>query len=508
MRLRLLCILLVLLVAPPTAAAAEPPHVSAPLTGGKGQPFFPALVDPAAYGYTETEYLLSGTARPYGTTGPRRPFTTRLLVYRPRDPRRFSGTAYLEWNNVTAQADVPVEFSWAQRHVFRSGDVYVAVTAQQAGACGLFLTDTLPVCTPTSLKGNDPGRYGALRHPGDAYSYDMYSEAARAVLRPVGRSPVGGLRVRHLIGVGESQSAAQLNLYQRYGADADARLFDGFLIDADLRSTIPRTYRVPTIHLWSEESARPVPATSGRNHRIWMVAGISHFDRSAIDRAIPQLAASITGTGTSRSRRADDASLWRSSDFAQYGANASSLCAGGIEVPRRYAVDAALAALKRWAARGIAAPSAPPLQFTGLPYLTAQLPTLPALPGLPTDGLDALGVATIPLALRRNADGNAIGGLRLPTISVPVASYDGTGCLLLGTSRTFSRARLHRLYPTHGHYVRQVLASTQRSVRTGFLTRSDGIDLVRRACASAIPALGRTAWADQPAPCRRLRQLL
>jgi len=133
MSMRLLCAGLALTVllpgaafargsADPVTAAVAGPTVSGPLEGGKGRPFFPALVDPADYGYTETEYVLSGTARPYGTSGARRSFATRMLVYRPRDPRRFSGTAYLEWNNVTAQADVPVDFSWAYRHVFRSGD--------------------------------------------------------------------------------------------------------------------------------------------------------------------------------------------------------------------------------------------------------------------------------------------------------------------------------------------------------------------------------------------------
>ncbi len=513
MKLHTLCTAVVLLAAATTAAFADTapelaqrvdnqPTVSPPLTGGKGKPFFPSLVDPADYGYTEKEYVLSGTARTYGADGPRRPYATRMIVYRPKDASRFSGTAYLEWNNVTAQADVPVDFSWAYRHVFTSGDIYIAFAAQQVGVCGPGLNGTLPLCAPTSLKGSDPARYSALRHPGDAYSYDMFSQAARAVLEPEGRSPVGDLRVQHLIAVGESQSSAQLNLYLRYGADADARLFDGFLIDADLRSTIPKRYRVPTIHLWSEESARPIDSTATRNHRIWMVTGMAHFDRSAVDRAIPHLAASVIGVGTSRSRRADNRSLWRSGDFAQYGRNASSLCVGGTEIPRRYAVNAALAALKRWAAEGIAAPAAPSLEFTGLPDLTAQLPTVPSLPGLPVDGLDAVGIIGIPLALRRDTAGNALGGLRLPMISVPVAAYNGTGCLLLGTSTTFGSARLHRLYPTHAAYVRKIVAATQEAVRRRYLTRHDGIDLVRRACASAIPEIGDTPPEDRPRGCR------
>lgn len=40
------------------------------------------------------------------------------------------------------------------------------------------------------LKTTDPDRYGALVHPGDSFSYDIFSQAAQAVLRPTGPAPL------------------------------------------------------------------------------------------------------------------------------------------------------------------------------------------------------------------------------------------------------------------------------------------------------------------------------
>ena len=57
--------------------------------------------------------------------------------------------------------------------------------------------------------------------------------------------------------------------------------------------------------------------------------------------------------------------------------------------------------------------------------------------------------------IRRNADGIALGGIRTPPVDVPVAALSGapgpnpsTICLLLGSTKPFSAARLAQLYPS------------------------------------------------------------
>ncbi len=61
-----------------------------------------------------------------------------------------------------------------------------------------------------ALKESDPGRYGALHHPGDAFSFDIFSQAARAV-RDGG--VLGPLPVECLLATGQSQSAIHLVSY-------------------------------------------------------------------------------------------------------------------------------------------------------------------------------------------------------------------------------------------------------------------------------------------------------
>lgn len=501
-------------LAPPAGAAAGDPTVSPPLSGGLGRPWFGSPVDPAAYGYTETEHVLSGTAKAYGASLPDASYATRIVVYRPADAADFSGTVYVEWNNVTLQTDLPADFLWSYPHVFASGDAYVQVTAQQVGVCGLGLTGRsvlgLSLCLPTSVKGSDPARYRSLVHPGDAYGYDIFSQAGRAIASPGAVDPLGGLEAEALIAVGESQSAGSLDLYQRYGADADARVFDGFVLDADLHSKLPspEQRRVPNLHLSSEDSAEPVPVT-GPNLVMWQIAGAAHVDRWFVEHALPGVAAGTVSGLTAGSRapataEQNAALRERVGDHGQYGLNLSAACVGGTEFQRRYVVDAALAAMADHVRDGVPLPVAPALEFSPVGKLGGAGAGFgaPALPILPTDGLNGLGTVVEPFAFVRDADGNARGGLRMPYLEVPVATYDGTGCLLLGTSTPFSAPKLRALYPTHDDYVEQLTAATRRAVDARFMTRRDGIDLVDRACASAIPEIGTTAVEDQPALCR------
>ena len=58
--------------------------------------------------------------------------------------------------------------------------------------------------------------------------------------------------------------------------------------------------------------------------------------------------------------------------------------------------------------------------------------------------------------LQRDEHGNALGGIRLAEIAVPVANESAQGCGLGGTHLPFEAATLNRLYPTHADYVAKV----------------------------------------------------
>ncbi|MEV0358854.1 alpha/beta hydrolase domain-containing protein [Nocardia sp. NPDC050697] len=480
-----------------TAAGPAVAAPVVPLTDGK--PLFEAPFRLDEYGYGATEYFVSGTARSFiDPAAPPAPFTTRILVYRPTDPARFSGTTVLEWANVTGQVDTPVELMWAYRHLLESGHTYVQVSAQQAGVCAMGVADS-PLCTPMSLKGFDPQRYGSLHHPGDLYADDIFSQAARAARDLVPET-------REVIAVGESQSAIALDNYIRSGADDAARVIDGFLIDADGHTAKPTTYRVPTVTVWSEESARPDPVRAP-NHATWSVAGLAHTDHWLLADAAGWAGRTFLGAPL-RSRAEQEAVERASGDYGQEGPGLSTTCVGNNQFPRRYVVAAAIEAVRHWIRTGEPAPDSPPLVFTGGtldlgPAVRDGFGTLLNAVNPELGGIDVPGILGAPFALVRDADGNAAGGLRLPPMNVPVAAYHGSACVAAGTTTPFTPERLRQLYPTHADYIQRMADAITEAVDQRFLTPADGRDLLTRACDSAIPEFGTTPPERQPARCGR-----
>ena len=137
----------------------------------------------------------------------------------------------------------------------------------------------------------------------------------------------------------------------------------------------------------------------------------------------------------------------------------------GSLFPRHYTVNAALVALRRWIETGTPAPSAPFIERVGPE---------------PTDASQKLS---------RDLDGNAIGGLRSPIVTVPVAAYDGEACIQAGTTVPLSTERLAELYPTHETYIRRLLTATDQAVDDGFLLCADAERILRGASASTIGGL-------------------
>ena len=196
-------------------------HVTAPpAAGSHGYPFGLSLVDLAAHGYRADEWFLEGdatryrpaastelgvdgrwTAEPAGT----RPYRTRVLVYRPVDPDRFNGTVVLHWNNVSAGYEL---FSGDTPELLEGGYAFAGVTTQRVGVHGL-------PTAPQGLQAWDPERYGTLSIASDDDSFDIFTQAARAVGPDRDRTtdPLGGLDVQRVIAMGSSQSAGRLGAY-------------------------------------------------------------------------------------------------------------------------------------------------------------------------------------------------------------------------------------------------------------------------------------------------------
>ena len=134
------------------------------------------------------------------------PYKTRMVIYRPRDPARFNGTVIVHWNNVSAGYDL---YGADSLELLEGGFGFAAVTTQRVGVHGHEQNSQ-------GLRTWDPERYGMLSIAGDDYSFDIFTQAARAVgpnRARTGVDPMGGLAVRKLIAQGASQSAGRLATY-------------------------------------------------------------------------------------------------------------------------------------------------------------------------------------------------------------------------------------------------------------------------------------------------------
>ncbi len=424
-------LLLALAFAGGAKASVPNPLVQGPIGGGtRGYAWNHSLfsLKGPGYDYTENEYFFSGTAGDL-STGASAPYESRMLVRLPRNPRKFNGTVLVEWLNVTGQMDLetawPVEAQWLMRH----GMGYVGVSAQFAGVC----------CGPTTLKGWDPVRYSPLFMPaGDQFSYDIFSQAIRALRNPNGNQtsvgqpikvdPMLGMHVRRLVATGASQSALYLTTF--VNSHYNRGQIDAYVIT---RGGGPFTdFSTPIFQLNEENDLAKQP--DNRHYIVWEEAGTAHAPAVwENDYVWPEQQRDLFGPGAPNAINA-----------------ACSVNHGAVDYSSR--------AFSYWVSRYLA---------------TGRMP--PARAHAPRIKTDSGG------NLLRDSNGLAEGGLRHVFVQVPVAYEAATGCPLFGTYTQWSAAKIRSLYPSHASYYGKVRAWSAYEVRRGWLLPADRADVLRKA---------------------------
>jgi hypothetical protein len=419
---------------------------SALVTGpvdGMRPPWGAPDVDVAARGYTIEEFGIEGSAGGHRLTEDptpdgrwqveefaRAPYRTRLLVVRPISAADFNGTVVVNWQNVSAGFE---QGAPTAGEVY-DGYAWVGVSAQEVGLYGFPSgLERMASRRGLPLLDYDPARYDHLEHPGDPASFDIFTQAARALTCDRDRDvdPLGGLPVQRLIAVGGSQSAMRLVTYLN-AFHPMARVFDGFLLSVwearaprpeegllpmGVRTAIRTDTSTPVMVVNSEfESTHlaQVPCIDTEWLRVWEVAGTPHGNTS--------------NASNEPDRR------------------------GRVPNPLRYAPvhDAALRALQRWIADGVPAPRQPRIEME---------------PG------------TRPRIACDDA-GNARGGIRLPELEMPIATYQGaamgTGHLpLFGAARPFDDDELRARYTSREQYEDGWNAAVDALVASGALRPED-----------------------------------
>jgi Alpha/beta hydrolase domain len=476
-------------------------RVTGPVAGQPG--ILLAGFDLGRLGYTLDEFFLESTAASYEPAGPagadgywavtpsgQAPFTTRLAVCRPSDPAAFTGTVILEWLNVSAGFDAPAYWMLTHRHIMRSGWAWVGVSAQRVGiegGGGLFdggqgeQEEPAPrqAMALPALKQSDPARYGALSHPGDAFSFDIFAQAARAV-RAGG--VLGPLAPECMLAAGQSQSAIHLVTYVNAVAPTvpPEAACDGYLIgsragraaplagwDGEIRTGGPDGVRVrtdgpaPVLTVQTETDVTGVlggvsarqPAST--RFRWWEIAGAAHADTY------------LLGASFSDSGELPPAELARlmAPTAEPFGMACPAPVNSGPQ--HHYVAQAAIAHLDRWARGGEPPPRSPLLEVDPDDHMR-----------LVTDG-----------------SGIAEGGIRTGWVDVPVAALTGFApdgapgvAILLGVTRPFGEAEIARRYPGgRDEYAAAFADATARAVQRGFLLAADAGEIVALATA-AYPA--------------------
>lgn len=429
----------------PPADRVPLPTLSEPPGGLQGHPLWDSWHQLEPFGYTEQEWFVSGTAT--AADGSTAPYTTRVIVTRPQKRKDFNGSLMLDWVNVTAQFENAVDSLEGREELLRSGWAFVHVSAQAAGVC----------CIPLTPKVWDPVRYAALDHPGDAYADDMYLQIARALrTRRVGDvKPLGNLKVRHVVAAGQSQSAGRLAEIVRAHPDG-AGVIDGFLVHGGLAGLDyePRL-RVPVLQLNSDWAESTGEADDDPLYRLWDVAGSAHAGLFIGYQQVFGSGPRVAGLPAMDEQGYRD-TIEAAGDYGQMAFNPlyPACTVAGASFPMRYAVNTALRELDEWIRTGRAPRPAPRFEFEA----DGETPA-------------------------RDADGNVLGGLRLPPIEVPVATYRSTDCELGGITVPFDPITLQQRYPTYADYEQRLRKATNRAVRKGWLLPVDARDQMRRACA-------------------------
>jgi hypothetical protein len=447
---RVLVVLLLLLTASVPLADAAPrttvptPALTVPPAGLHGHPMWDSWYDLEPFGYTEQELFVTGTAT--DASGATAPYTTRFVVFRPSSAKRFNGTVLLDWTNVTAQFENAVDTMEARQVLMREGFAFVHVSAQKAGLC----------CTPLTPQVWDPVRYAAINHPGDGFAGDMLSQIAQAFRTPRrdGPDPLGGMRPKAIIAAGQSQSASMLYSYVTTTA-AKARVIDGFLIHGGGAKTFPKALTAKVIHLLSDREAAPAAPSRDPLYRLWEIAGTAHSDYFIGYQSVFGLGPRVLSHRPQADKAGYESVMSSAGTYGEKAADplyATCILAGST-MPMHYATGTAIVQLNRWVRRGVPAISTPRYQFAGG-------------------------------ALAADADGNSLGGMRLPPIEVPIASYKSNLCPLGGSTVPFTDAEITKRYPTFAGYWAKMRASTDRAVRAQWLLAPDAVDMMRRVCAA------------------------
>jgi hypothetical protein len=431
----------------------------------------------SAYGYLEEEFFVSGTANVYdwdsaGHVTVRTadaPYTTRILMRRPVDPARFSGTVWVDMLNPARGYDFAENWGTTNYYLMDHGDASVGITMFPA--------------TIRALRKFNPKRYATMSmanpapplppcsQAGARYDYQMESGLRWDIVSQVGALLKSGLPSRPLAGF----RVERIFLYAQTGGDLPTYIsaihpraklengnfvWDGYFIKdgggptslnqcgprvpvGDSRRVI-RNVGVPVVRFLVEDMVLDIyDARRSDNdepvdpYRLYEVPGATHSDGTSVFLWMPSLE-------TLAAMKAEVVTPYWPFTFS------CSPAVGLSDFPVHYFVAGAMRNLDEWVRSGTAPPRG--------------------------DRIHVVNGGTAAAAIVRDRFGNALGGIRSPYLDVPAATYyeNFSNCRNMGYKIPFDWPKMQELYGNHENYQRRFNAEVDRLVKERWVVAAYG----------------------------------
>jgi hypothetical protein len=457
-----------LLAGPMLADQTDPVTVSLP-PDGQGDSFSPGvrLVDELGdlpQPYVEEEYFVSGAATLYNYAhnppeGPTDivpiqenvPYQTRIIIRRPEHHGHFRGNVVIEWWNSTAGFDTAPVWDPSADFFTREGWIYVGVTNSTTslgflvGGCSL-----LGVLPPTCGT-----RYSTLSLPENGLAYEMVGQIANLLKSDSPENPLPDrFDVERIFHSGQSQQGGSMVTY------ASAFHFpvnDGYFVQAATGAR-PINFGPECGEIGSPPYPECTPRLQGADRLVRtdlpvpVVQGLTETDVSFNGGAARQ-----PDTPTYRYYEiAGTAHLTVHADI--------EIIPGGVVGPDPILLED----LCQFPLNTIA--DGPVFGSYNYNAMWDNMVQQVVLGRVPPPGVV---IDTVAGVIQRDGFGNALGGIRPPSMEVPTARYIPTNradpslpgflraignlaCFLGGSVLPFDQATIDELYPNHGSYVSQV----------------------------------------------------
>lgn len=413
----------------------------------------PSLDD---YGYIQEEWIATGEVDGH-------PYATTVLVRRPRDMARFSGTVIAEPLHVHGIAPIWI---YTAPYILRSGHAWVEITSQKTTLDMHVKPSNGERYESLHIEGPDTADFDSTPRLGNPETAMVFwsdlvrrNQAASEILAQAGAAlsesegPFEGWGVAHVILAGHSQTGSVVTYYLR-DAHGSQRLADGSSVyDGYFPTGFPfdafHNIDVPIVQVMSDGDVsipdfsflpgyenRPYRRDDsddpGDRFRLYELAGVPHM-------------------GT-RDAPFDDVALWQ----AQHGGEADVVIGPRMNsLPHFELYRACLHHLVAWVVDGTVPPRAERLEVG-------------------PDGYFA-----------KDEHGNTRGGVRCVQLDVPHSTYrpnplkaDGTpGFLTIGNDEPFDAQKLRALYRDSSDYVDRFDHRLDELIAEGWLLAEDADDM-------------------------------